>query len=1680
MSNLTGNYKIGGGDVQGVDVLREREQERRARLQLLDDIREPSPQPIFGEPVKVDLEDETSRRIKNTLGDFTQVLVNDPKNLIGISRISSSSGHQMNGHPSNGYSSSSYAVSGYSMSSGGHQTASHQTSGYSSNNYAGSGYGSSALGHYNRAPAVKKPPPYVVNGACAPKTSMPNYISPKAPDKRQGYNRPEKTGYYKPESPAAAPKTFHSSNSQPYHGQDSRPKDHASWDKDQRRTNSSQPLAVNINVNVESSTNLTINNINLNNNTISTSAPIWTCGADTPAVQIAPFHLPSSATPSVPAKNAANYGQTSTSLSSTPTTAKNETQSSTPTKRNLIRPSSLKIQPEKKSAEAPIAVETILKEMTKAVPPAPLTAIQTPRTEETGFAFPTDPTNEESFMKLEEQVHLLTPLDDDPMPNDVHQSSPNSWWTSPDIKPEMKYSQAECKVTDSTTYELSKLWKKPNESPAPEVAPPEIVESLSLEPSQKVADSDAKYGSSSLQDDLEMSDSDEEVVVPEEKRSPIQYIKSPILELPETIPTIANTTNSAMESNSAESSNSSSSDSGESDSDDSSSESNDSDSSSEASDEEISSKKWGLSNFVDESQRIHSPAFFNNDPAAKESFRLHAERMKNFVIGNINPLNGASSTSNILPSAAIGSATFLVPDVPVSTKSDLLSPIPSPVHTAVGPRTPPSPSCPLKESSSDVNNEPVTTDLEKSENDNTFAVNNRSDEPQVSCDSVGEKISEPIEKFKKQLRSGKNKSDDLSSEHESSHLDSSVDEPSDPKELSDRSLESDKLATAPDKNASDSVSAGNSESSPENYSIKTRQRVSAATSAKKTKSTGDNSNENNQKTDVAIAKLKHPRACRKSNEKQTKKASTITSAKPSVEESKKPSKPETKETPSEKVKEPLKVSGKTKNIPKISMRSQSKVSKSSPKPAVETKKTDVKKKKKKFSMENFLQSPENENARLSNSLPPFTPSPERSPIPDCPNASEAAEEPPDSPVLPSRTPGRPSSKNTAKGKKVEKLRRSVRCSERASISAQADTSNVSQSTPENTKNSKTVGKAKRNIENLPISMEPPIELLSPIPQDPPLCSKASDSVIPRKIMVCIPLAKILRLPVFQQDQESAAKQAVKNISAIEDIRTQKKDGNEKPSTIVTPKQSQTKDLSEKAASTPKNTKNGTKTVPSNKKAKASKPVNEISKTNATTDANKTSIKVKDKTLNEAVENKFSKKRKNDGVEKQTAKKPKLPSRTTDEKKQKEQPSALKSDSMANQLDSASKSKGLERCDSTGSLSSLCSQQSQRSSKSSKEKKKDSSSSTPESKRIKTSMSPLLSLKDIKQEKEDKLPKNRNTLDARMQLDKNKSKLRDKATVKDMTGPDQFWDDCFSSQFWDEQYKEDIKGKMSGSSLDMINRELADWENFAPDMHKDIKGASALNKHNNQAPIMPMDYFWTEGKKQLYLAEKEKDPFQQAVKYFEAVVLFILTSQQREEYSKDTDSVYNIYGVTLKLTVKLLQKIKKLQSCPGSTEFKLLILCLKSQSLLNVKHYNLKIKEVKEELEGVNDFLKHQCSASLNSNQSRVGNAAVVPPHSPIPSPASSVNSQSSNYNSNSVPVPQSILDMICRQHTHLINLHKGHDLWEQADMYMTRSNLREFFKEVADQSEPLTLHSSITELVKYIQKGISLVKKSLR
>lgn len=93
------------------DALRERERQARALRAGLGS-GDSAGHPIFRAPVKVDpgQEDETSRRIKNTLGDFSQVqrlLTHDPNHLIGISRTNAAALARLPHNPVNGSSTAS-------------------------------------------------------------------------------------------------------------------------------------------------------------------------------------------------------------------------------------------------------------------------------------------------------------------------------------------------------------------------------------------------------------------------------------------------------------------------------------------------------------------------------------------------------------------------------------------------------------------------------------------------------------------------------------------------------------------------------------------------------------------------------------------------------------------------------------------------------------------------------------------------------------------------------------------------------------------------------------------------------------------------------------------------------------------------------------------------------------------------------------------------------------------------------------------------------------------------------------------------------------------------------------------------------------------------------------------------------------------------------------------------------------------------------------------------------------------------------------------------------------------------------------------------------------------------------------------------------------------------------------
>ncbi|XP_071043906.1 uncharacterized protein [Parasteatoda tepidariorum] len=1197
-----------------------------------------------------------------------------------------------------------------------------------------------------------------------------------------------------------------------------------------------------------------------------------------------------------------------------------------------------------------------------------------------------------------------------------------------------------------------------------------------------------------------MSESDEEAV-PDKKEDTSEYLAAPSnpVTVNSTSPS-APVSSTNMETNSASSS---SSESGDSDSDDDSSESNNSDSSSESSDEDTSSMKWGLSNFVDESRRNHSPAF--------RSLEMQKQLNSAKPVSNVCAL---TAKDNFSPPVSQPLSGFIVADTPVTAKSEILSPIRSPAHPVVGPRTPPSPTSPLKDlseggkNSSSLNDSKSEPSVEPKSSDSVLDTSNENktllSSTPISCDENKENAAVDTS------------SDILSSEVGSSPLNhSSTDDKVESKDTSKSSSEKD---TSYSEAKSSTPTSDAPESSSENYSIKTRQK--GVTSTKKNKPANlkkaTNNNQNDEANSPPIAKFKHPRACRKSTEKISASPSPA-KTEPIKEPPKKRSKPaiKQKEVPSpEKNKTVQKPSSSPKKPTKASLKQKVKATKATSKTNTDAKKADLKNKKKKFVVENFLQSPTSINDTNLSSLRSPSPSPDDLQASEIKKHSDTVDKLTNSNLPTAKNAVKSNSKATNKAKAGEKLRRSARCSERASSLSQSEppttpkqgaehssSSSVSQvetSTPKsssatNKKPQKKLVKSKSHVENLPISIDPPLQILSPIPHESPPIASTSELGNQKKIMVCIPLSKLLRIPsVLHLIQEPDTRLTSKNhsVSSVEDVKQKKDLPSEKSSKNISSKCSQSKDFKDKPR-TVQASKNCKKKLSNTKKDNTSKPVSESASKNASS-VNKSSAKVSDKVICD-VENKLPKKRKSEEDSKQLLKKkPKLTSRSTEERKSKEQISGIKVESAATQNDGGGKPRPLERCDSASSLNSLCSQ---RSSKSSKEKK---DSVMHDSKRLKTSVSSAVPVKqEIKQEKEDR-SKLHIKKEPILPLDKC-MKSRDKSSIADIDCKEKgdSWSDNLnsSSQYchWDDICKEDSKGP-----LESILDSSMNWDHLSFDMHKELKESSGLKMLTDQGPIMPMDYYWTEGRKMKKMAELEKDPFQQAVKFFEAAVLYVLTSQQKEENSKNPDSVYQFYYETLQFTSMMLAKIKKLQSCPGSTEFKLLILCLKCQSLLNVKLYSLKIKEIKEQLECVSDFFRAHCSSSIDApnpnlpslHLSRISSLSTVSsPHSVIPPSPNSVSSQTSGYVSgdvgsniikNTVCVPQYMLDTIHRQHSHLKNLHMGHDLWEQADMYMTRSNLKEFFKEVADQSEPLTLHSTIKELVSYMQKGIGLVKNYLR
>lgn len=299
-----------------------------------------------------------------------------------------------------------------------------------------------------------------------------------------------------------------------------------------------------------------------------------------------------------------------------------------------------------------------------------------------------------------------------------------------------------------------------------------------------------------------------------------------------------------------------------------------------------------------------------------------------------------------------------------------------------------------------------------------------------------------------------------------------------------------------------------------------------------------------------------------------------------------------------------------------------------------------------------------------------------------------------------------------------------------------------------------------------------------------------------------------------------------------------------------------------------------------------------------------------------------------------------------------------------------------------------------------------------------------------------------------------------------------------------------------------------------------------------------DNYLNEAKELKHQADKEVDRTVQAMKYLEAVLYFTLTGNAMEHNCVDGDKVYTMYKETLGLIRHISSNFQKCQhsSNYGNIDRRLAVLSLRCQSLLYLKLYRLKRVEVRELHKSLNDFQKSPANQMVSHpsplppsnytptpssrfsypspchsrNYGGSGANGVPSPHSPTPSPAGSVGSQSSGYSSSelngrcstvqsgnchnnhsisgpshlssthyhsTVGVPQNMYSMMQKQNVHLTNLHMCLDLWEQADFLIEHSGSREFFSALDKSCGHLTLHSSFSDLVRYVRAGLYRLKE---
>uniref|UniRef100_A0A673NEA4 AF4/FMR2 family, member 2 n=1 Tax=Sinocyclocheilus rhinocerous TaxID=307959 RepID=A0A673NEA4_9TELE len=228
-----------------------------------------------------------------------------------------------------------------------------------------------------------------------------------------------------------------------------------------------------------------------------------------------------------------------------------------------------------------------------------------------------------------------------------------------------------------------------------------------------------------------------------------------------------------------------------------------------------------------------------------------------------------------------------------------------------------------------------------------------------------------------------------------------------------------------------------------------------------------------------------------------------------------------------------------------------------------------------------------------------------------------------------------------------------------------------------------------------------------------------------------------------------------------------------------------------------------------------------------------------------------------------------------------------------------------------------------------------------------------------------------------------------------------------------------------------------------------------------------DYYMQEAKKLKHKADALMDKFGKAVNYADGALSFIECGNAMERDPLEAKSPYTMYSETVEL-IRYAMRLKNFTSHSATiAEKKLAVLCNRCLSLLYLRMFKLKKDHAMKYSRSLMEYFKN--SAKSSQAPSPWGaNGKYVP--SPVSSVSSGAGVMGSSSASGSVAIPQRIHHMAASHVNITNNILRSYEHWETADKLAQES--QEFFLELDSVMEPLTQHSSMTELVRYIRQGL--------